>query len=89
MKIWLMLLTTALNKKSVSREVLTFKGATKLYPKIVFVSATKIDENVTNILNCCFPKQIQTLAHQAYKCASHKEHLLALLFFRNVKKTKG
>ena len=30
------------------------KGATKSYQKIIFVSATKIDENTTNILNCFF-----------------------------------
>ena len=28
-----------------------------------FLFATKIGENVTNILNCCFSKQIYTLAH--------------------------
>ena len=33
-----------------------FKGATKLQPKIIFVSATKINENTTNILNCHFSK---------------------------------
>lgn len=27
------------------------------------IFATKIGENVTNILNCCFSKQIYTLAH--------------------------
>ena len=30
------------------------KGATKSYQKIIFVSATKIGENTTNILNCYF-----------------------------------
>ena len=30
------------------------KGATKSYRKIIFVSATKISENTTNILNCYF-----------------------------------
>ena len=30
------------------------KGATKSYRKIIFVSATKIGENTTNILNCYF-----------------------------------
>ena len=29
-------------------------GATKSYQKIIFVSATKIGENTTNILDCCF-----------------------------------
>ena len=29
-----------------------------------FVSATKIGENVTNILNCYFSKQIYPLTHQ-------------------------
>ena len=41
------------------------KEATKLSPKIIFVSATKIGEITTNILNCYFlclshqTKQIQ------------------------------
>ena len=30
------------------------KGATKSYRKIIFVSATKIGENTSNILNCYF-----------------------------------
>ena len=30
------------------------KGATKSYRKITFVSATKIGENITSILNCYF-----------------------------------
>ena len=33
---------------------LFFKGAAKSYRKIFFVSATKIGENTTNILNCYF-----------------------------------
>ena len=33
-----------------------FKWATKLLPKIIFVSATKIGENTTNILNYFFSK---------------------------------
>ena len=37
----------------------------KSYRKIIFVSATKIDENTTNILNCYFSSQIHILAHQA------------------------
>ena len=41
-----------------------FKGATKSYWKIIFVSATKIGENTTNILNCYFSSQIHILAHQ-------------------------
>ena len=31
-----------------------FKGDTKSYWKIIIVSATKIGENTTNILNCYF-----------------------------------
>ena len=31
-----------------------FKGASKLQSKIIFVSATKIDENTANLLICCF-----------------------------------
>ena len=60
---------------------------------IFFMSNTKISENVTNNLICCFSKQIYNLAHQTkYKhveqqFASCKEYLLALLFSRNVKKT--
>ena len=38
-------------------------GATKL-PKIIFVSATKIGEDATNVLNCYFSKQMYPLAHQ-------------------------
>ena len=33
-----------------------FKGATKSYPKIIFVSTTKIGENTTNISNCHFSR---------------------------------
>ena len=36
----------------------------KLQPKIIFVSATKIGENITNILHCYFSEQIYLLAHQ-------------------------
>ena len=39
------------------------KRATKLQPKIIVVSAKKI-ENVTKILTCYFSKQIYPLAHQ-------------------------
>ena len=42
-----------------------FKGATKLSSTITFVSATKIGENLTNILNYYFSKQIYPLVHQA------------------------
>ena len=34
--------------------MILFKGATKSYWKIIFVSATKIGENIINILNCYF-----------------------------------
>ena len=44
------------------RELLYVKGATKLYPSTIFVSAIKIGGNP--ILNCHFSKQIYTLAHQ-------------------------
>ena len=37
-----------------SLDTLYFKGATKSYRKIIFVSATKIGENTTTILNCYF-----------------------------------
>ena len=40
------------------------KGTTKLKTKLIFVFATKIDENTTNIQNCCFSQQIYTLSHQ-------------------------
>ena len=36
----------------------------KLQTKIIFVSTTKIGENVTNIVHCYFSKQIYPLAHQ-------------------------
>ena len=39
-------------KKSRLRNNSLLKGATKLQRKIIFVSATKIGENTTNILNC-------------------------------------
>ena len=35
-------------------ETVPIKGDMKSYEKIVFVSATKIGEDTTNILNCCF-----------------------------------
>ena len=35
-------------------ETVPIKGDMKSYKKIVFVSATKIGEDTTNILNCCF-----------------------------------
>ena len=38
------------------------KGATKLWPKVIFVSATKIGENTSNILNYCFSQWIYTLS---------------------------
>ena len=41
-----------------------FKGATKSYRKSMFVSATKIGKNTSNILNCCFSSQIHILAQQ-------------------------
>ena len=63
-----------------------FKGATKLYPTIIFVSATKISENVTNIWNCYFSNQIYSLTYQT-KFTSHKQYLCGLLFYRNVKRT--
>ena len=40
------------------------KGASKLQRKIIFVSATKIGENATNILNCYFSNEIHNLGHQ-------------------------
>ena len=40
------------------------KGATKSYRKIIFVSAAKIGEGITNILNCYFSSKIHILAHQ-------------------------
>ena len=43
------------------------KGATKLWSKAIFVSATKIGENTSNILNYCFSEWIYTLSHQS-KC---------------------
>ena len=42
------------NLKIVLTETVPIKGDMKLYEKIVFVSATKIGEDTTNILNCCF-----------------------------------
>ena len=42
------------NLKIVLIETVPIKGDMKLYEKIVFVSATKIGEDTTNILNCCF-----------------------------------
>ena len=41
-----------------------FKGATKLKPKIIFVSTKKIGESTINIINCCFLRSICTLSHQ-------------------------
>ena len=45
---------TAKKKKRKNSKMTHFKGATKSYRKIIFVSATKISENTTNILNCYF-----------------------------------
>ena len=42
------------NLKIILIETVPIKGDMKLYEKIVFVSATKIGEDTTNILNCCF-----------------------------------
>ena len=41
-------------------QLFLFKGTTKL-SKIIFLSATIIGENTTNILKCCFPKEIYIL----------------------------
>ena len=40
------------------------KRARKSYQQIIFVSATKMDENTPNILNCYFSNKILILAHQ-------------------------
>ena len=52
------------------------KGATKSYRKIIFVSASKIGENVTNRLNTYMSE---------IKCASHKQYLIGLLVSIKVK----
>ena len=44
------ILTQRLQKKV----VLLFKGATKLYTKVIFVPATKIGETQRTFQNCCF-----------------------------------
>ena len=42
------------NKNLIKIADTSFKGATKSYREIIFVSATKIGENTINILNCYF-----------------------------------
>ena len=71
---------------------LCFKGATKLYPKIIFVSPTKIDGNTTKTLNCYFFKKFtfQRIRLNIHiwktKFSSRKHYLFGLLFPRNAKK---
>ena len=75
------------------KSVMRIKGATKLQPWIIFVSATKIGRNTTNILNCYFQNKF-TLWHirlNIYiwktKFTSNKQCFPGHLFSRNAKKT--
>ena len=47
-------LVNQIKNQDLNGEFAGFRGAMKSYRKIIFVSATKIGENTTNILNCYF-----------------------------------
>ena len=70
------------------------KGATKPSRKIFFVCATKIGENITNILNCYFQAKftpwsikLNTYMYEI-KFTSHKQYLFAPLLSIKAKKTR-
>ena len=60
--------------------------------KVIFGSATKIDENIANILKCCNKFTLCHIKPNIYmykiKLASHKQYLLSLLTSRNTRKTQ-
>ena len=64
-----------------SKEQIVFKRATKLKPKIISVSATKIGENTAIILNCYFPNRF-TLWH--IKLSRYRKSSLLLIYRMHV-----
>ena len=75
----------------------SFKRTTKLWREIIFVLATKISENTTNILQYYISIEFITstkfslklnICMYGIKFTSHKQYLFGCFFYRNAKKTR-
>ena len=85
-------LVLLLRENCVSVMCLLLGSFVRNYKRKLFLSATKIGEITTKILNCYFLKYIYTLRHQANylhiknKFTSHKQYSIGLIFSGNLKK---